>query len=270
MQMATIINAHANTELVQDTIESIQTYASKDCMMIVDSATWENWGKNVELPIYKFEGFYHNFYRAPYRNLTLGLKTVLDKYPDHDWYCYCEPDVLFTSESFKKDLIQADQENVWCLGNDLRMFNHKFPYLEHIVGNEIINCRYFLGCCVFYSGKFLRLLKSINFFDKFLEKTNGFEKGYFPDCDGQKVYDFGECLYPSLVLHFGGELKQLAKWNEGFNHWSGTGYRKYPMRFRPEVEWGELNNLSEISIIHPSKKLDGLRWFYKQQRMRKK
>lgn len=267
MKIATILNAHGNTNLVSDTVDAIRTYSTKDILMVVDGAAWESWGKNVQLPIHKLEGFYHNYPKAPYRNLTYGLNVASQKWPDHDWYCYCEYDVLFTSSAFQADLEKAAEDNVWCIGNDLRIANFKFPYLEMILDTEIKDSAYLLGCCVFYSGKFIRHLKTIGFFDKFLQMTNDFEKGYFPDYEQQGGYDFGEHLYPTLAKHYGGQVRQFACYHQVFNEWIGN-FKKFPMRWKPEITLED--NFCEASIIHPVKDTSDLRWFHHANRTRRK
>jgi hypothetical protein len=265
MKIATILNAHGNTQLVADTIDAIQTWVSKDILMLVDDKAWEVWGENVELPVHKMRGLYHNFRRAPYRNLTCGLKTIVDFWEGYDWYCYCEYDVLFTSDGFKKDLEDAQSQNVWCLGNDYREANYKFPFLENIIQAKLGRSQYLLGCCVFYSGAFLRKLKEVDFFNKFLLYTNGFTDGFFPGYEEQGGYDFGEHLYPTLAAHYGGGVKQLAGWNAVFEQWQGN-FQKYPMRWKPELNWND--NFHNASIMHPVKEYADIRWFHRTKRDR--
>jgi len=100
MEIAVTLNAHGNTELVLDTIDSIKTYVSNDILVVVDGSYWDSWGEITKLPVYKLKGFEHNFLKSPYKNLTLGLNKTLDTFGDHyDWYCYTEHDVLFTSDT---------------------------------------------------------------------------------------------------------------------------------------------------------------------------
>jgi len=268
MKIATVLNAHGHTEMVQDTLDSIRTFVGNDILVVIDGASWNEWGEQLVVPAYKLKGFYHNYPKAPYRNLTLGLKTAVDLWPESDWFCYSEPDVLYTSDGFKKDLSAAQKQNVWCIGNDLRIADLKFPYLESMMNIKLKNSYYLLGCCVFYSGEFIRKLKEINFFDTFLTFTNEFTEGHFPDYAEQGGYDFGEHLYPTLANHLGGSVAQFAYWNQLLEQWGGQQFKKYPLRWKPEINWDD--NFNEASILHPIKNGSDLRWFHACKRYRKK
>ncbi len=261
MKISVLLSAHNYTELVLDTIESIRTYASNDLVMIVDEAHW-NWGETINVA--KIKGLYHNYNKAPYRNLTLGLKTIYENNPNSDWYCYTEYDVLFTSSKFKEDLKIAEENNVWCIGFDSRVQNYQFPYLEKIIEDKLTQSRYLLGCCVFYHKDFLKKLHEMNFFDKFLTLTNGFEEGFFPSFEEQGGYDFGEHLYPTLANYFGKNTAEFSHWNQTLNQWQGN-FQRYPVRWRPEITIEEAMN--SPSIIHPVKTME-LRNFFKAKRYR--
>lgn len=266
MKIAVLVNTH-KTDVLFDTIESIKTYVSNDILTIVDGYDWKNWGENLPKDINPMPGFVHHYHRAPYKNYTLGLQQLYNKFPDSDWYCYSESDVLFVSDLFKSFLIKHN--NVWMFGNDLRIYGTtvRFPYLDKIMGEEIKETAYFLGCCLFFNRKFIEKLVSIDFFNKFLDATKDFEPGYFPNCDSQNVHDIGENLYPTLAHHFGGELFQFANWNQRFNHWTGNHFRNFPMRWRPDLNWSD--NFHEASIMHPIKLNSDLRIFHKLKRQRK-
>ncbi len=267
MKISTLVNAHGNTAIVADSIDAIKTWVSDDVLMIVDDAHWESWGKDVSLPVHKLQGLYHNYYRAPYRNLTCGLKSLVDLWNDCDWYCYCEYDVLFTSDAFKQDLVELS-DDVWMVGNDARLNTpQRFPFLERILKTSLINSHYLLGCCVFYKGDFLRKLRDDNFFDRFLMYTNDFSNGHFPDCKEEDVWDFGEFLYPTLAGYYGGKIKGMAYWHQRLEQWQGQ-FKKYPMRWKPELTWED--NSGYASIMHPLKENMDLRWFHKIKRQRLK
>ncbi|RDJ35110.1 MAG: hypothetical protein DWQ19_09760 [Crenarchaeota archaeon] len=262
-KIATILNAHGKTDLVLDTIDSIKLFAGDDVLVVVDGAHWEDWGQDVKIPAYKIKGFKHNYARAPYRNLTLGLNQASQLF-EADWYAYCEYDVLFTSEYFKKALSRLPKD-VWCVGNDHRVGNFKFPFLEKIIDSKLGDSHYLLGCCVFYKKEFLNKLREVDFFDRFLLYTNEFEKGFFPGYEEQNGYDFGEHLFPTLANHYGGKIAQLANWHQIFEHWLGD-FKHYPMRWKPELTWRE--NFAEASIMHPVKNNLELRWFHRTKRDR--
>lgn len=265
MNIVTILNAHGNTDLVLDTIDSIKTFVGDKILVVVDGAAWDDWGEKVSLPALKVRGLNHNFYKAPYRNYTLGLKLATEKWDpkEVDWYCYVEYDVLFNGSEFKRDLELAKQYNVWCLGNDLRISSMKFKYLEKIIKEEIASSYYLLGCCVFHNSHFMNVLKEHNFFDTFLTATNEFLNGYFPGYEEQGGYDFGEHLYPTLANHFGGKVAQFAYWNEFLEQWNGKAFKKYQMRWKPEITLAEA--FPEASVLHPVKERE-LRSIYSRKR----
>jgi hypothetical protein len=267
MKIAITLSAHKNTEIVNDTIEALNTYVTNDIAIIIDGSCWENWGKKAELNAHKIQGFNHNYPKAPYRNYTYGLFKTYELFPNADWYAYSEYDVLFTSSEFKKELENADKQNIWCIGNDLRNYNFNLPYFEKIIGSKIKEYKYLLGCCVFFSKKFMQKMLSENLFEKILMATNEFEKGYFPDYEEQGGYDFGEILYPTMANYYGGGVTQFAVWNQYLEQWNGN-FKKYPMRWKPELNWDD--NFPEACILHPIKESCELRMYHKSKRERKK
>jgi len=254
MKLATIINVHGNTELVQDTLDAVRTWVTEDVLLVVDGAKWDEWGAGLEVPAYKLRGFFHGVPKSPYRNVTLALMTAHQQWPKADWYCYSEYDVLFTSSAFKEDLASAADRGVWCIGNDLRTQNFKFPFLEKMLKTQFDESKYLLGCCVFHHGDFIRKLHSEGFFNKFLNWTNIFSQGHFPDYEEQGGYDVAEHLYPTLANHYGGKVEQFATWHHSHGMWQGN-FRKYPMRWQPEID-PQQEDFPEASIVHPIKDLD--------------
>lgn len=267
MKIATIINAHGNTELTKDTIDAAKTWVSDDILVIIDGASWENWGKDLEIPAYKLDGFYHNVPKSPYRNITLALMQASQQWPDADWYCYSEYDVLFTSSSFKEDLKEAEKRGVWCIGNDLRSGYFQFPLLESMLKIKLEESKYLLGCCIFHHKDFINKLKSINFFEKFLNWTNAFSQGYFPHYEEQGGYDLAEHLYPTLANYYGGKIEEFATWHQKFGVWDGN-FKKYPMRWKPDLN-AENEYFEEAAIMHPIKDPDNLIRKYQQIKRRK-
>lgn len=247
MKIAVILNAHGDTPLVLDTIDAIKTWVTDDILVVIDGAA-RKWSENVDLPVVKLNGFRHNCPKSPYRNVTLGMMETVKKWPDADWYCYMEYDVLFTSSEFKRDL-EFGNKDLWCIGNDSRHGSYKFPLLETITKMKFNCSKYLLGCCVFHRGKFLRKLQDMNFFERLLYYTNDFDKGFFPGYDG---YDFAEHLYPTLAHHLGGKVGHFASWG-GAEGWSGN-YLRYPMRWKPELSLKE--NFKDATIMHPLKSVD--------------
>lgn len=243
VNISVILNAHQNTELVQDTVESIKANVSNDILMITDFLHWK-WATSFNANIKKMRVHPHGPFPGPYRNVVMGLQQASELW-DSDWYCYTEYDVLFTSNYFKK--ILSDNDDVWCYGNDLRTYNLDLPLLEYIVGTKFKETKYLLGCCMFFNRKFIQKLKEIDFFNRFLFFTNPFTEGFFPNFKG---YDFGEHLFPTLANHWG-TVKQFACWKDNMQLWTGD-YKKFPMRWKPDIS----DDFQEASIIHPIKSYD--------------
>ena len=257
MNVATVLHIHNNELLVRDTLDSIMKYVGSNVLVIYDGAV-SYWGENLNLPVPKCSGLYHNYNRNPYRNIALGLSKISQLFPESDWYCYCEYDVLFGNDLFKKELEIRSKQNYWCLGNDYRIYNGlKFPFLEKILNKQLYRTDYLLGCCVFYHNKFIKKLLDIEFFNKLLSFSNGFSKGFFPEFT---EYDLSEHIYPTMAHHLGGKIGTFAKYEN--NMWKGR-YKQYPLRFKPD-----LNELwEEASIMHPLKEYDSeIRNFFRNKR----
>lgn len=260
MKIAAVLGVHANTEIVEDTLDSIRTWVTDKVLVVVDRATWEDWGQYLEIPAYKMSGFYHNVPIASYRNYTLGLMKAYELWPDADWYVHTEYDTLFASNAFKDDLRRFP--TAWVLGFDYRDQEFKFPLLESMMKEKINGCYYFIGCCQFYNKEFMQKLASINFFERFLNLTNGLQRRRTDELDvfpGYNGFCLLEHLYPTLAHHYGGELVELANINRRIGN-----YRRYPVRFRPEVSIRE--NFAAASIIHPVKTFGELRRYHRDKR----
>lgn len=260
MDIACILNVHSQPELIRDTVDSISTYMTEKILILVDGAAWPVL-KNENFGYGKVEGFYHNQPKAPYRNVALALQTITDTYPDVDWYCYCEPDVLFASERFKHNLKLAEEQNVWMLGNDGRIDGEALLLIQAMLEQPFKSSYYLLGCCLFFHKKFINKLKEINFFERFLTLTNSFETGYIPLYYG---YDISEQMYPTLCRHFGGNIGVFATYDHE-SKWHGA-YEYFPVRWRPELNI-ETDNFPNASILHPLKNLDNpIRVLHREKR----
>jgi hypothetical protein len=177
--------------------------------------------------------------------------TLAKLFPDADWYCYTEYDTLFADDSFKEDLRAAGKRNVWCMGTNHRVGNFQFPMIERMLNIKLKESHYLLGCCVFFHSKFMKKLKKVQFFEKFLNWTNEFRPPYFPGYDEQGGYDISEHLYPTLASHFGGEVEQLSSWSDHLGTWERGNFLKYPIRWKPELE--AEYPLLNATIMHPVK-----------------
>lgn len=267
MKITTILNAHGNTELVADTVDSIKTYIGNDIVLLVDGATWETWGRDVKLPVYKLRGYYHNYHINPYRNVALGLWKVYEEFPDSDWLLYVEYDVLIASDAFKHDLSKFLKDRVWLAGNDLKNDSVDLSLVEKMLNVKFERISRILGCCLFFNKIFLDKLKEISFFEKFLNLTSGFSKGFFPNFKETGGYDLSENVYPALCHYFQGKVESLASWSDSFNIWKSGNFRRYPMRFTPVLT--EQDNFLEASIMHPVKDVsDPIRVYRREKRMK--
>jgi hypothetical protein len=265
MKIAALINAHKADNLLIDTLDSVINWVTRDTMVVFDGAFRDQRPRDFFVPI--VEGFEHNFRWGPYRNVMLGLKSCSEAHNDADWYLYCEPDVLFASDKFKLELQVAEQDNVWCLGFDHRNTKCEIPLLEKIFGEKLGPTQYLIGCCVFYKGSYIRRLRDIGFFDKFLMLTNEFKRGFFPNCMEQDIIDISEHMYPTIAKHWGGGVRGLTTWNEMFQSWTAGKIRDYRVRWRPEIQYGEGH--VGISIFHPIKNASSpIRQFYRMERMK--
>jgi hypothetical protein len=280
MKIATLLNVHGDARIVNDALDAVHTYMTKDVLVLTDGAA--HWtekplkgGAGIlvrsdpyeGLQACRIEGLYHNQSKSPYRNMTLGLKTLVENWWA-DWYCYMEYDCLVVSEDFKEDLENAISRGVWVLGNDHRQCNYQIPFVEMALGEPIGECHVILGCCVFFHSKFMHKLASIDFFNKFLLFTNDFRETV-PGLDKQGAYDLGEVIYPTLAAHLGGRVEEFAHFVDNIG-WVGNANR-YPMRFRPEIQLGIDPEYPDASIIHPIKSWDHpLRNYYRERRKRQR
>lgn len=271
MKIAALLNIHEDSPVVRDTLDSIMTYMTEDVLVISDGAAGygarDIRGASIlvgkeppSLPVPTLGGFYHGCSRSPFRNMSLGLKSLRKLY-SADWYCYMEYDCLVTSDEFKIDLERMARGGVWLAGNDLRCANYRMPLLEGIVGG-LGECRVVLGCCVFLHRAFLDAMNKINFFDRFLHATNAF-KDTVPGLDGQGAYDYAEVMYPTLAVHLGGRVEEFARFNDRLG-WTGAAER-YPMRFRPDIA----DEFPDSSIVHPLKDYDHPIRRYSRERRRR-
>jgi len=256
MDIATVLHIHNDELLVRDTLDSILKYVGSNVLVIYDGAV-SSWGANLDLPVHKCCGLYHNYNRNPYRNIALGFSKILNLFPKSDWYCYCEYDVLFGNSNFKEELEKRAKQDYWCFGNDHRIHHDiKFPFLEKILGKELDRSDYLLGCCVFYHNKFMKKLLELDFFNRLLSFSNGCSRGFFPEF---KEYDLSEHIYPTMAHHLGGKIGSFAKYD---TEWRGR-YKQYPLRFQPDLD--EL--FEEASIMHPLKNYDSeIRNFFRKKR----
>jgi hypothetical protein len=243
MKIATVLNVHADPKTIIDTCQSIFAHVGQNVLLLVNGSAWETL-KDIDLPVCKVHGFNHNKPKSPYRNVALGLKMAQEQWPDADWFCYTEYDVLFASSRFRANLEMAEEKKVWMLGNGGRVDEVSLPLVEAMLGEKFRSVYYLLGCCQFFHKDFIAKLVEIDFFDRFLFLTNEFPDGFFPAYTG---YDISEHLYPTLCRHFGGNVGVFATWDDQ-EKWHGS-YQYFPMRWKPELD----EIYEDASILHPVK-----------------
>lgn len=248
-KISCLLNVHSPNKIILDTLQSIFCYLTEDVLVLIDGAKEKEF-KDFDIPAPSMIGFKHGCPKSPYRNVALGLKSLYELHPDADWFCYTEYDVLFSSSRIKTQLAKAEEMGVWMLGNDGHVDDITLPFISSLLGEQMKQSYYLLGCCQFFHSKFMRRLCEIDFFDRFLSLTNEFTEGYFPCYSG---YDVSEHLYPSICRHFGGNIGVLATYDE-MGKWHGA-YQYYPVRWRPELHPVD-DDFSEASIMHPLKQYD--------------
>lgn len=264
MSICVILNAHENSPVLHDTIDSINHYLTKDILLIVDGLSWNQFEK-FNFPVFKLCGFPHGKPSAPYRNVALGLSKAWNIWGDSKkWYCYLEYDCLVASKEIENHLNLAYDNNFWLLGNDLRTEEKRIPYIEMFLKCSP-SLKYFLGCCLFFNSNFMKVLND-NFFEKFLNFTNFYQQEIkFVDYKGKNhiLYDLSEFLYPTLACYYGGQIKELCCWKEP--NWTGN-YEYYPMRFRPDLTIQDpyLN----ACVLHPLKDFENpIRKYHRSKRL---
>ena len=140
----------------------------------------------------------------------------------------------------------AVERDIWMIGVCGRVDEHSMPLVSSMLEKPLTGCYYLLGCCLFFHKDFIKKLLEIDFFNRFLNLTNGFEKGCFPSYEG---YDISEHMYPTLCRHFGGNIGVLSSYDES-GEWHGSA-KYFPVRWRPDID--ESDPYKEASILHPLK-----------------
>ena len=269
MEITAIIHTHGKPEVTWDTVDSVKQYMTDQILVLVDEAGWDQFDLS-KATTSMLKGFYHGYYKAPYRNIIMGLLAAAKNWPNSDWYAYVEFDALIGSSAFKNDLVLAEKQNVWVIGNDYRdKQTVQFPLVELMLKTKFKEIVYLLGSVLFYHKNFIKKCMEENFFERFLHYTNDFKNGFFPDYTGKAAWDLIEHLMPTLAKHWGGEVQQFAKWSSKLG-WISGNYRRYPIRWQPDLFFVEEEYL-QASIMHPLKDIDHpVRKFHRDKRIRKK
>lgn len=264
MEIAVILNAHENSPVFKDTLESIRHYWTNNVLVVVDGKNWSQF-RDDPIPALKLEGFHHGKESSPYRNMCLGLFKAWEAWGGGvDWYAYLEYDCLVGSSETARHLYAANEMGFWILGNDYRAEKRSIPFLDRFEGTNL-NLKYLLGCCLFFNKIFMNELARRDFFPRFLDFTNFHDRIFFEDSSGKHsdVYDLSEFMYPTLAAHYGGKIGELACWLEP--GWRGN-HENYPMRFRPDLSE---NPFEHACVLHPLKDYDNqVRAYHRFKRTR--
>lgn len=262
MKIAVILNAHENSLVFKDTLESVIHYMTDDVLVVVDGFGWEQFEKE-KIPARTLCGLnqgrshIHGSNNSPYRNMALGLMKSWEVWGKSvDWYCYLEYDCLIGSSKIKDHLAEASKNNVWLIGNDLREDDRQIKLINNLIKKDI-KLKYLLGCCLFFNSEFISRLSKDNFFTNLLNFSNlhGNSPFFFIKNNkiDEKVYDISEFLYPTLANSYGKNVGEFACWNHDFNCWRGV-FQEYPMRFVPDLTLSD--PVLNACIMHPIKDFD--------------
>ena len=253
MDIASIIASHGDVDVTLDSVSALQHTLTHDITVVVDGLNASAFQKpsiqellRAYASLELVTGFRHGLPKSPYRNVALSLKRSFERFPNHDWHVYSEYDVLFRTDQIVRSLETAARMDVSLLGFCGIAESADLSFAEAVSGVNITKPYYMLGCCMFFSRKFMEQLVSRNFFERFLFSTASFTDGSIPRYDG---FDFSEHLYPSLARSLGGDVGVLSTWDG--RRWHGSG-KRYPVRWKPELT--EVDD--EASIVHPVKSYD--------------
>ena len=266
MKIAAVINAHENSPVFNDTLESVIHYLTDKVLVVVDGKGWNQFAEDDSIRALKLEGFYHGKETMPFRNVALGLMKAWETWgASADWYCFLEYDCLVGSSEVLNHLEEAAELGYWIVGNDHRLEEKSLPFLEDLMKRKF-EVHYLLGCCMSYSSLFMESLAKDNFFERFLTFTNfRTETINLIDSSGKPhlVYTLDEFMYPTLAVGYGGKVGEFACWKDD-SFWIGN-YEHYPMRFRPDLVEEPFPN---ACIMHPLKDYDNpVRTYHREKRM---
>lgn len=243
-QFAAFVYTHNNPALTFDTVDSVQFWVSPDVMVLVDAAGWQNFHQ-VPAPCPLVKGLLHGQPKSPYRNVAFGLLELSKRFPDAQWYVYVEQDCLFGNAAFKEDL--AKNPGKWFAGTNLRGPRQwKLPKLNEIVGGEIEEEVYVLGCVMFFHRNFVNQLKKDEVIDRLIQQTESLPTGVFPGFTG---YAFEEQLFASLANYY--KKNSVLGLSHEDRRSPRHNWLKYVVRWQPDIEANEVS--PGASIIHPSK-----------------
>jgi hypothetical protein len=247
---AASLNVHANPSLTRRNIDLIKRNVTHNISVLIEGSTYDNWPLDFFKDIQVIEGFKHTAPRNPYKNVFLNLKTTYEKFPNCDWYVFSEFDNFIINENFKNDF-QYINENYSLIANDFRQIYCEDNLFESSLGIKFENFYCMLGCCYFIKKNFMEILYR-EIFEKFLSFSSFMPQGFYPNFH---QYDVTEVLLPTLCKYYNFDVFSYARFKEEDFSWQGM-YKKYMMRFRPNIEFFEVSK--QASIIHPIKSENSL------------
>jgi len=161
MKIVTALYTHYDDDMTLDTLDSIKTWMTEDVIVILDGANTHNYKERIKDTIIKV-GLPHGSAKSTHKNMALSIDHLHSQWPDADWYCFIEPDVILLNDSYKKELNEG-----WVRGTDYRDNPWDLPLLNEIVEFEVpIGC-YFIGCIQFLHNDFVKKLYEMDFFNRF-------------------------------------------------------------------------------------------------------
>lgn len=254
MEVAVVMNVHGRVDVVRDTIDSIRTWMSNKIVIVVDQLGWEHF-KDFEYPdTHVVCGLPHGKPKSPYKNFCVGFNEVYKKWPNVDWFCYTEYDMVVVSDQFREDLEFGTQNGISCMGRRYyKIGNRRKDHwmAMQILGNRDLPIYKMLGALMFFSRPCVEGLMKFNFFSEVLERSKDYQGTKFPGFCGFAVE---EILFPSAAAAFG-PIHDLGSDLAG----------KYLVR----PGWQPVG-LEEIrphtTFAHPIKKMDERRLYLKSLR----
>lgn len=244
MEIATLINAHTNPEMLRDTIDAVRLWVTRKILVVIDQANWSEFENFQHPDVIITCGYYHKCRKSPYKNFALGMNKLYETWPDVDWYNYIEFDVLYLNSEFKVDLeALQNEDNVALAGfQHYKKRNSKDHWLtEEILGGDV-ECHKMLGAVQFWSNGCMSRLCNLDFFNQVIERTSHLTGHDFPDFHD---YAVEEIIFPSAASKFG-EIRNI--------HSTISSQNRYLVRFTPEIKPDEV--LPSNSILHPIKFYD--------------
>lgn len=250
MNFAASLNVHTNPSLARRNIDLLKKNVTHNISMLIEGNAYSEWPLDYFHDIEVIEGFQHVVPRNPYKNVLLNLKKTYEKFPNCDWYIFSEFDNFIINEKFKNDF-QYINEKYSLIANDFREVYCEDNLFQSCLDINFENFYCILGCCYFIKRNLMELLYE-QIFEKFLTFTSFMPQGFYPNFH---QYDVVEVLLPTFCVYNNLSVFSFTRFKEEDFSWQGM-HKKYMMRFRPNIEYQEVNK--KLSIVHPVKNENSL------------